>query len=57
MDEDQKLTVMPESELDRFAAEFDDEDIEAIADLWQKYAGKRYKNLIITQEDDDAQPN
>jgi len=27
------------------------EDIEAINDAWQKYAGKRYKNVMVSKEE------
>ena len=50
------LVVIPEVTLDEFAGLFTEEEIEAIADVWQKYAGKRHKNLIVAKEQNAQSP-
>lgn len=45
------VEVMPDSVLDDWLIDYSEEEIEAIVDLWQRYAGKLYKNVIVAEEE------
>lgn len=42
------VATLSETELDDFLVGYSDEEIEAIAEAWQKYASPNYQNLIIS---------